>query len=376
MKSASTFILAMLFMYSCGSKKTAEESHDISESAIVLTPIQLKQAGIAIGKTALHRFTQIHRFNGLIEVPPQNMVSISFPFGGYLQSSDLLPGMHVKKGQVLAYLQDASYVQIQQEFLMAKIRLTRSEKEWERQQKLFKEQASTEKNLLQAQADYQSLKVEVKAMSEKLRLMGINPETFNEDKLTRTLSVISPINGFVSHVNVNIGKYVNPTDVLFQLVNPDDIHLAISAYEKDLDKLKIGQKVLCSTVDAPGKKHHASIILISRNIDADRTASVHCHFEEYDHSLLPGMYMNAEVYEEGDELPAIPLQALVEFEGKPVIFTAMNNHSFQMQEVEVIVKDELHAAVRALSGASLEQQSIVVKNPYNILMAIKNREVE
>ncbi len=376
MKSAITIMLGLLLMHSCGSKQASEEAQDTDEAAIVFTPAQLKQAGVTIGRPVIHRFTQIHRFNGLIEVPPQNMVSISFPFGGYLQSSDLLPGMHVKKGQVLAYLQDASYVQIQQEFLMAKIRLTRNEKEWERQQKLFKEQASTEKSLLQAQADYLSLKVEVKAMSEKLRLMGINPETFNEDKLTRTLSVISPINGFVSHVNVNIGKYVNPTDVLFQLVNPDDIHLALSAYEKDLGKLKIGQEVICSAVDFPEKKHRASIILISRNIDADRTASVHCHFEEYDHSLLPGMFMNAEVFEKGVELPAIPLQAVVEFEGKSIVFSVKNNHSFEMREVEVIAKDEQYVSIRTLSGASLENQSIVVKNAYNILMAIKNREVE
>jgi cobalt-zinc-cadmium efflux system membrane fusion protein len=206
--------------------------------------------------------------------------------------------------------------------------------------------------------------------------MGINPDHFNEDKLTRTLAVLSPINGFVSHVNVNIGKYVNPTDVLFQLVNPDDIHLAISAYEKDLGKLKIGQEVICSSVDVPEKKHRASIILISRNIDADRTASVHCHFEEYDHSLLPGMFMNAEVYEQGVELSAIPLQALVEFEGKPMVFTATNKYSFEMREVEVVAKDAHCVSVKTLSGASLENQSIVVKNPYSILMALKNREPE
>jgi cobalt-zinc-cadmium efflux system membrane fusion protein len=376
MKPAITYLLSMLLLYSCSSHQSADESSGVSETAVVFTQVQLKQAGIVCRKAITHRFTQIHRFNGMIEVPPQNMVSISFPFGGYLQASDLLPGMHVKKGQVLAYLQDASYVQIQQEFLMAKIHLTRSEKEWERQQTLYKEQASTEKSLQQAQADYLSLKVEVKAMAEKLRLVGINPETFNEDKLTRTLAVLSPINGFVSHVNVNIGKYVNPTDVLFQLVNPDDIHLAISAYEKDLAKLKIGQEVICSAVDFPEKKHRASIILISRNIDTDRTASVHCHFEEYDHSLLPGMYMNAEVYEQGVELPAIPLQALVEFEGKSMVFTATNNYSFEMREVEVVAKDERYVSVITLSGASLENQSIVVKNPYSILMALKNRETE
>lgn len=46
---------------------------------------------------------------------------------------------------------------------------------------------------------------------------------------------------------MNIGKYVAPTDVLFELVNPDDIHLALTVFEKDFDKLFIGQKLLLTT---------------------------------------------------------------------------------------------------------------------------------
>jgi hypothetical protein len=42
----------------------------------------------------------------------------------------------------------------------------------------------------------------------------------------------------VSKVNVNIGKYVNPSDVLFELINPDDIHLNLKVYEKILETSK------------------------------------------------------------------------------------------------------------------------------------------
>jgi len=65
--------------------------------------------------------------------------------------------------------------------------------------------------------------------------------------------VYSPINGFVSTVNVNIGKYVTASDVLFELVNPTDIHLALTVYEKDLNRLFIGQKLAAYSNNQPEK---------------------------------------------------------------------------------------------------------------------------
>ena len=64
------------------------------------------------------------KLNGIIEVPPQNMIAVSVPLGGYLQSTHLLEGMKVKKGEIIATLEDQQYIQIQQDYLIAKIRLT------------------------------------------------------------------------------------------------------------------------------------------------------------------------------------------------------------------------------------------------------------
>jgi cobalt-zinc-cadmium efflux system membrane fusion protein len=76
------------------------------------------------------------------------------------------------------------------------------------------------------------------SLSQQLRLININPESLKSGSITKSVPVYSSINGFVSKVNVNIGKYVNPSDVLFELINPDDIHLNLKVYEKDLQNLK------------------------------------------------------------------------------------------------------------------------------------------
>ena len=77
--------------------------------------------------------------------------------------------------------------------------------------------------------------------------------------MSRSINVYSSIDGFVSKVNVNIGKYVNPTDVLFELINPEDIHLNLKVFEKDLDKLSIGQKIVAFNNNQPEKNTVAKL---------------------------------------------------------------------------------------------------------------------
>src|SRR5690606_41602707 len=64
----------------------------------------------------------------------------------------------------------------------------------------------------------------------------------------------------------------------------------------------------------PDKRFLCEIILISKNLSNQNSAEVHCHFEQYDKSLLPGMFMNAEIELSGDEVSALPSEAIVRFE--------------------------------------------------------------
>jgi len=59
----------------------------------------------------------------------------------------------------------------------------------------------------------------VKSLEQKLLLVGISPDQLNEDNISNTINIVSPIKGYLKAVNVNIGKYVSSTDILFEIVN-------------------------------------------------------------------------------------------------------------------------------------------------------------
>jgi len=378
MKNIIILFIGTFVLSSCGGEKIQEKekTETVLETNVSLTDAQFKSAKIEIGKLEKREIATTLKLNGKIDVPPQNMISVSMPLGGFLKSTKLLPGMHVKKGEVIATMEDQQYIQLQQEYLMAKSKLTFSENEYNRQKELNLSKASSDKVFQQSEMDYNTQKITLSALSEKLRLININPESLNESILSRSINIYSSIDGFVSKVNVNIGKYVNPSDVIFELINPSDIHLNLKVFEKDLSKLAIGQKLVAFNNNETDKKYPCEIILISQDLSEDRSADVHCHFDAYDKTLLPGMYMNAEVAIKMNNVASINEDAIVSHEGKDYIFILIDKNKFELVEINKGSFEKNYIEIISLDGKDLSNLAVVTKGAYSLLMQLKNKSEE
>lgn len=367
-------ITSMIFLLACGRSEEKSQAENVNDSVpemIKLTDAQLKSSDIKIGTIQQSNIASIIKVNGKIDVPPQNMVSVSMPLGGYLKSTKLLPGMHLNKGEVIATMEDQRYIELQQEFLTTQSELTFAEAEFNRQRELNQNKSTSDKLFQRSEMEFQTKKISLNALSEKLKLIGLNPETLGKNGISKTINIYSPIDGFVSKVNVNIGKFVSPTDILFELVNPTDIHLNLFVFEKDLEKISIGQKLVAFTNNKPNEKHPCEIILISKDLSPDRTAEVHCHFEDYDKTLLPGMYMNAEIEVKSHKTYVVSEDAVVNFEGKNYVFIALSPSEFKMTEVELGVQER--NMLEIINGESLKDAQVVLQNAYTLLMVAKNK---
>ena len=378
MKKILIISIAFAVLTSCGSKQTKTDTAEETpiENSVELTDAQLKNSEIQTGTIKQQDISSLLKVNGKIEVPPQNMVSVSVPMGGYLKSTKLLAGMHIAKGEIIATMEDQQYIQLQQDYLTAKAHFGSIEKEYLRQKDLNQSKASSDKVFEAAQTEYISQKVLLKSLSEKLKLININPDTLNENNISRSINISSPINGFVSQVKMNIGKYVTPTDVMFELVNPEDIHLALTVFEKDLDKLFIGQKILAYNNNQSGKKYNCEVILIAKDLSHERAVTVQCHFEQYDKSLIPGMYMNAEVEVSTNNAFVISNDGLVRFEGKQYVFTQSEKNKYVMMEVTTQNTENGFTQITFPDKADKTNKLFVTKGAYTLLMTMKNTDEE
>lgn len=374
MKKTLLALLGLIFIYSCGNNTndTGSVVEATPSNITKLTDLQIKNAGIELGKIEKKEISSILKLNGKIDVPPQNLVSVSVPMGGYLKYTDLLEGMHVSKGQVLCVVEDQQYIQLQEDYLLAKAKIGYAKAEFERQKELNKSKASSDKVFQQAQAEYNSLVVMVKSYGEKLKFAGIIPNQVSAKSISKSINVYSPINGYVSKVNVNRGKYVTPSDILFEIVNPSDIHLAVTVFEKDINKMVIGQSVLAYTNTDPEKKYACEIILIGKDFSGDRSTEMHCHFINYDKNLYPGMYMNAEIKLISLKVNVLPSDAIVNYENKNYIFISKGKNNFEMIAIQTGTTENGYTGV--ISTYNLLKLPIVVKGAYALLMKIKNVE--
>ena len=373
MKNTVITLIGLFFLYSCGNKKTEidPEATPTIENTTTLTDAQIKNAGIETGKIEQKEVSSILKLNGKIDVPPQNLVSISVPMGGYLKYTKLLEGMHVTKGQVLCVVEDQQYIQLQEDYLLAKAKIGYAKAEFERQKELNRSKASSDKVYQLAQSEYNSLSVMVQSYGEKLKFAGINPNNVSTKNISKSINVYSPISGYVSKVNVNTGKYVNPSDILFEIVNPSDIHLALTVFEKDINKITIGQSVIAYNNTNPEKKYDCEIILIGKDFSEDRSTEMHCHFANYDKTLLPGMYMNAEIKLTSQQSNVLLSEAIVNYENKNYVFVAKENKQFEMKEVTI---GNTENEFTEIISEDLNEATIVIKGSYSLLMKMKNLE--
>jgi cobalt-zinc-cadmium efflux system membrane fusion protein len=374
-------LLCCVFLFACTATKkdkeiTTDNKTSVTENVVadivVLSPAQLKSANIISGIIEKREMHKIIKVSGVIDVPPSNIVSISIPLGGYLKKTSLIPGTLVKKGAVLATLEDPSYIQLQEDYLTSKSKLTYLEADFNRQKTLSETKATSDKLFQLAKSEYESQKYMVKALSEKLKLIGLNPLSLNENNISRAVDFYAPISGYVTKVNVNIGKYVSPTDVLFEIVDPSDLHLRLTVFENDASNLKIGNKVTYYINNNINEKHKATIIVFTPNINENRSTDVHCHLASAVKNLYPGTFVNAEIELNNAKVNAIPEEAIVKWENKPHVFLKVANDSYKL--VPVVTGLVTNGFIEIITP--LGSQEVVTKNAYTLMMKLKNSAEE
>ena len=349
----------------------SEITPQASANTVSLTPEQLTNAGIATGAMQRRSLGVLLPVQGLVDVPPQNLVSVSAPFGGYLRSTDLLPGMEVQQGQALAVLEDARFIQLQQDYLVTQGRVELLAKDFERQKALNASKTTSDKVLQEAATELNTHTVTLRALGEQLRLIGIDPAKLAADNISRNVSLRSPIHGWVSSVEVNIGRYVQPTDVLFELVDPKDIHLALTVFEKDLPKVREGQEVHARPTAHPEDEYEAEVILVGRSLDADRSTVVHCHFTKAPRDLVPGMAMSAVLESRTDSVWCVPEEAVVRTGDAQAVFVTESDGSYTMVHVSTGAQE--YGLVEVTEPpAALHEHPVVVKGAYALLAVLNN----
>jgi membrane fusion protein, heavy metal efflux system len=383
-KTSIVVLSLIIALVSCnrGGKKTGtqtKETEVIPEDIVEMRDDQIKLANIETGSIENRSLNSTLKVSGTVAVAPQNHATVCMPMGGFVKSTSFLPGNAIKKGQTLAIFENYEFVDIQQNYLEAKNKLEYAEAEYQRHIELYKDDVYSQKNVQEVTSDYKSLKAEVKAFEQKLALIGINPANLSEDDISRSVALVSPISGYITLVNINIGKFVSPSDVLFEIVNSDKLLLELNLFEKDADNISVGQKIRFFINNEP-EQHEAIIYQTGKSINADKTYKVYASVSDFCKNVLPGMYVNAVIEESNNKVTALPSDAVVSFDDKDYIFIHNKDKEedgkpfseYRMIRVSKGVSDGGYTEIVLPNDFDIKNTKVVIKGAYNLLSAKKN----
>ena len=235
-------------------------------------------------------------FNGTLMVPPQRHATVTLTMGGTIHSTTLLPGDYVKKGTVLATLENPDFILLQQNYLDAHAQTEYMETEYARQQRLASQEAASQKRLQQSKADYLSMKSRLEAAAAQLTILGVPAEELLQKGIRPYLEVKSPLNGYVANMAINLGKYINAGEPICDIIDKGETLICLTAYEKDLENLEAGKRIQFRVNGMGEQTFHATVLSIGQVVDeTNRSLEIYGRVKENNPRFRPGMYVSARV---------------------------------------------------------------------------------
>ena len=401
MKKQIIYIVALILMASvftaCGSKsagnlgKTSGEEHIEGEAGyeggegmaeLHLSELKFESLGIKLDTLPTRPLSGIVEANGQLEVPPQHEATVTAILGANVTSIKVIEGDQVNKGQVLAYLSHPNLSKLQTNYVRAYSQLQFLEKENQRQKRLYEEEVGSGKTYQQIQANYQAMKGEVKGYEAQLRQLSLNVEKVQTGDIYQYVPVVSPIDGYIEKVEVQLGQYVEPQTKMFMIVNTDHIHADLMVFEKDVYKVKKGQTISFTVESVPGSTLTAEIYSVGKQFEQNpKAVHVHAEIKNKEDFLIPGMYINGKIrIGDNNSVKALPESAIIEEEGKPYIFTAEAHEedgktewAFKAIEVRTGITEDGWVEIKLLEPLTDDTQ-VAWNNAYYLISEMKKSQ--
>ena len=239
--------------------------------------------------------------------PDENKMVKVFPLvSGVAQDVSVQLGDVVHKGQTLAVMKSAEMAGFNKDYISSEADIRHTRRVMESTEDLYKSGLASQKDLEQAQSDYQ------KAVAEGKRagaVMSINKS--NENGYV----VKAPISGFVVDKNLTSNTQVRADNSqnLFTIADLSTVYVLVNVYESDIAKIQTGDPVKITTLSYPDKVFDGKINRIDNMLDPDnKVMHARITINNPGNLLKPGMFANVLIKaKSGETLPFINTRALV-----------------------------------------------------------------
>ena len=333
-----------------GSEAHAHEEHEHEEvdfDHIPLTAKQVSTVDLKMGEAVEREMDATIEAKGSLVLRAQAMGDVASLMGGIVKSIFVKEGQLVHRGQIVASVENTDVVSLQREYYSAAKECELAKADLERQLLLRKQGAGVKRTLQQTRKDYQVAHANLLGIGRQLAQMGISTSAVAKGKFTTAFPLRAPISGVVSQLTASLGSYADMQTPLMKIRNTQAVECDLNVFEKDLAKVKVGNRVTLSLTNQPGVKLSGTVYGMNQYFN-DGSKSVAVHIKMDDSSLktsrinhiklFDGMYVSGQIATGSQRCLALPSEAIVSTDGKQYVF-ALNGepkkgeYSFSRHEV-------------------------------------------
>jgi len=313
-------------------QETGLMNHE-EENILHLTQIQMEHAGIETGSFERKVLKTSLKVTGKLELPPQNQARVGSLMGGRINSIRIRPGQYVKKGQLLATLENPEFISLQQEYFESLNHLKLLKKEFDRQQLLSEQKISTSKLADKAESAYKAEEIRLVGLESRLSLLNVQAKSL--ESIRQYLPVYAPISGHITTIQVRMGEYVPTEKDLFGIVDNHHVHIDFWVYESDIDQIQLDQEIQFFLQNKPDQILSANIFSIGKAMEEEeRAILVHAEIENEKGYLIPGMYVEGRIIlNETEKELCVPIQAIATDNGLFYIFELLDEEEEEEKEI-------------------------------------------
>ncbi len=391
--SLCVIIVAAVVFYFIFFHNKSETAGDESPDSAA-TERKVQEASLPVKVTEAHRGDLIITLKSPGEAVTSMNIVVKAEVGGLIEKLNVEESQHVKRGELLAELDDTEYrlnlerqeaarLKVLSDYLVEKrfsdkgeLNIAVDEKgvqeakdtyEMARQQ--YRERKISQEEYEKASKNYEMVLIESGEMKEEVlaaaKNLTQNEIAVKEAQLTLEKTKIrAPFSGIVFDIQVSPQERVSAGTELFTLVNIDRIHVQARVLESEIGKMRVGREVDLKFSAYPGKVFKGKVKAISPVVNPDdRTCKVTIDVANPEEEIKPGMHAEveiaAEIYE--DRL-LIPQDAVLVRMGRKLAFVVEEGIA-KWRYIEVGIENEDYAEV--LDGVK-EGETVIIEGHFTL----------
>lgn len=358
-----------------GHAYTETEVHNEHEEGqvIELTEEQIKEIGIELVTATGGQIDAFLNLPGEVAVNADHMAHIVPRVPGVVVEVRKKLGDAVKAGEVMAVIRSRDLADAKAEYLAAIERFELAKTIFEREEKLWKENISSEQDYLDAKKNSAEAKIQLRSVRQKLYALGFSNESIEKLPLEKesyltNFEITAPFDGVVIDKHITLGEAVGDDAGIFVIADLNSVWVDLHVYPKDLMAIRKGQRVVISAgqtiPDAEGVISYVGPVVGTDS----RTAIARVVLPNSTGVFRPGLFVTARVTIDSIEASVVVTKdAIQTLEGKKCVFTK-DEHGFEPSFVKlgqsnagfVQVTSGLHPGQQYVTKGAFELKAQIV----------------